>query len=545
MKKFATAFIFVSLLIPVASFAQIDFSKIPKEFIRRKGSNLVKGVNDSIIHLHGISFGNQVWTDEALPITHHNEEDFKRLQAMGMNLVRFYMNYKTFEDDSNPYVYKKEGFAWLDKNIAWAKKYGVYLILNMHVPQGGFQSQGKGEALWENKENKNRLKSLYRALANRYANEPIIIGYDLVNEPITTKSIDQWKDLAQQLADEIRKVDPNHLMIVERLNGIAGRWDNDADYNMFLIKDENTLYTFHFYNPIEYTHQNASWTGFGDGGKYPDENLLQWPSDMTWYTCDHSNPKLKPGDSDWKFYEGNKFKVTDPKMLCGKPSFVSANNQGKAYFDDVVVKEYNENGKFIRDIFNINITSKDGWYYWSKNESGHCDLSMEEGHDDNFSISISATTDDASTNSNAYRFRVKQGYYYSISGWMKGNDINAEANCLIRLDFETSPSHGKITGRDKEYLEQEVKKYLAFGQKNNVPLYCGEFGVISGCFAGKGGLTWVSDMLDIFEKYQVHYTYHSYHEDAFGLYYGYNTLPSPNNANQELIKLFRSKLKGK
>jgi endoglucanase len=544
MKKFA--FILVSLLIPIVVFAQTDFSKIPKKFIRRKGASLVQGPGDSIIHLHGISFGNQVWTNEALPYTHHNEEDFKRLKDMGMNFIRFYMNYQTFEDDANPYVYKKEGFEWLDKNIAWAKKYGIYLVLNMHVPQGGFQSMGKGEALWENKENKNRLKSLYRAIANRYSKEPVILGYDLVNEPVTTKSLDQWKELAQQLTDEIRKVDRNHLIVVERLNGIAGRWDNDTDYNMFLINDENTLYTFHFYNPIEYTHQNASWTSFGDGGKYPDENLLQWPSDMTWYSCDGSNPKLKPGDSDWKFYEGNKFKVSDPKIICGKFSLVSANNRGKAYYDDIIVKEYDENGKFIRDIFNTNIISKDGWYFWSKNESGRFDLSMDEGHNDNFSIVVSGTTDDANINSNSYRFKVKQGYHYSASGWMKGIDIDAEAKCLIRLDFETSPSNGKITGRNKEYLEGEVKKYLAFGQKHNVPLYCGEFGVISGCFApGKGGLNWVSDMLDIFEKYQVHYTYHSYHEDAFGLYYGYNTLPSPNNANQDLIRLFRSKLKKK
>ncbi|MFL5729467.1 MAG: glycoside hydrolase family 5 protein [Cytophagaceae bacterium] len=521
----------------------IDFSHIPKEFIRRNGANLVQGSNDSIVHLHGISFGNQVWTNEALPYTHHNEEDFKRLNAMGMNLIRFYMNYQTFEDDANPYVYKKEGFAWLDKNIAWAKKYGIHLVLNMHVPQGGFQSLGKGEALWENKDNKNRLKALYRTLANRYVNEPTILGFDLVNEPVTTKSIDQWKELAQQLTDEIRKVDRNHLIIVERLNGIAGRWDNDADYNMFLINDENTLYTFHFYSPIEYTHQNASWTSFGEGGKYPDPNRVQWPSDVTWYGCDRTNTKLKAGDSDWKFYEGKKVKVADPKIICGKPCLVSANNHGKAYYDDLIVKEYDEQGNFVREIFNINITTKQGYWYWSHNESGRCDLSMDEGHEDKLSIVLSESTDDANTSSNDYRFRVRQGYSYSVSGWMKGEDINPESVCMIRLDFETSPSKGKTTGRDKEYLEEELKKYLAFGEKNNVPLYCGEFGVINNCFQGKGGLQWVNDMLDLFEKYNVHYTYHSYHEDAFGLYYGYNTLPDPGNGNEALIKLFKTKLK--
>jgi hypothetical protein len=34
-----------------------------------------------------------------------------------------------------------------------------------------------------------------------------------------------------------------------------------------------------------------------------------------------------------------------------------------------------------------------------------------------------------------------------------------------------------------------------------------------------------------------------YHEDNFGLYYGYGKLPDPTKANTELIALFRRKLK--
>jgi endoglucanase len=541
--------IFLSiLLIPLLcsnSPAQIDFSNVPKEFIRRKGDQLVTGKNDSIVLLRGVSFGNQVWTNQRLPYTHHTEADYKNLKSMGMNLVRFYMNYQTFEDDNNPYTYLKDGFDWLDKNIAWAKKNGVYLILNMHVPQGGFQSNGDGGALWDNKGNQNRLKALYRTIAYKYSNEPTIIGFDLVNEPITTKSIDQWKELAQQLCDEIRKVDRNHLIIVERLNAIARHWDNDENYNLFLINDENTLYTFHFYSPIEYTHQNASWTSFGDGGKYPDKNLLQFPSDMLWYACEKSNPKLKSGNSDWKFYEGNKYKINDPKILSGKPAFVAANNKGKAYFDDFVIKEYDENDRFVKNIYSENINSKSDWYFWSNNNTGRLDLSLDQGHNDDLSLVITGTTDDANTSANIFRFIVKQGYSYSISGWMKGEDINTDASCMIRMDFETSPSGSIVTHRDKNYLEAEVKKYLAFSQKNNVPMYCGEFGVINNCFAGKGGLQWVNDMLDIFNKYSVHYTYHSYHEDAFGLYYGYDTPPESSRSNTELINLFRKKLKEK
>lgn len=534
------------LFIGLTCFAQNTY-KIPDRFIKRKGSQLVTGAKDSVVYLRGVAFNNWVYTNAEVPATHHSEEDFKRLSESGMNLIRFYMNYLTFEEDASPYTYKKEGFEWIDKNIQWAKKYGVYLVLNMHVPQGGFQSTCHGEALWNDRENQSRLKALYKVLANRYINEPTVLGYDLVNEPVTTESIDQWKKLAQELTDEIRKVDKNHLIIVERLNAINCHWDNDASNNLFLVNDENILYTFHFYSPIEYTHQNAAWTSFGDGGKYPDEHILEFPGDTKWYSCFNSNPKLPAGSSDWKYYEGIKHTVNDTNIICGKPAFLARNvKDGKAWYDDFVIKEYDESGKFIRDIYQENVITKEGWWFWSADNIGSSNLSTEQGHGDNLSIELSGTDEDANISSNTYRFKVTQGHSYSVSGWMKGEQIPAEAQCRFRLDFETSPSHGVVSHRDKEYLEREVNKFLDFGRKHNVPMYCGEFGAINNCFKDdKGGLNWVNDMLDIFTRYNVPFTYHAYHEDAFGLYYGYNSPIDHNNGNMALIKLFKTKFTGK
>jgi len=56
-------------------------------------------------------------------------------------------NYVTFEDDAAPNVYKQAGWDWLDLNVQWAKAHGIHLIFNMHVPQGGFQSNGAGGRL--------------------------------------------------------------------------------------------------------------------------------------------------------------------------------------------------------------------------------------------------------------------------------------------------------------------------------------------------------------------------------------------------------------
>jgi len=378
-------FLFCILLVFLAAFYTFSSGKTlaappvkKSRFIHRQGAALVVGKKEKV-WLKGVSFGNEVWTNNPVPVTHHTKEDFRRVAAMGMNTVRFYLNYLTFEDNHAPYTYKQSGWDWLNQNIAWAKKNNIYLILNIHVPPGGFQSNGQGGALWNNPENQKRLKALWHNIAKRYAQEPTIVGYDLLNEPVVTQSIRQWQQLAQQLADTIRQADTNHLLIVERLNAVNNNWNNvNADQNFFLINDPNTLYTFHFYLPFTYTHQHATWAKMGDGGKYPDET-------------------------------------------------------------------------------------------------------------------------------------------------------HREQKNLVR---------------NKAYLAHQLEQFLAFGRKNNVPLYLGEFGLIKNCFEpGKGGIQWVSDMVDLLKQHQVHFTYHVYHEDNFGIYAGYGKPVDPAKANFPLIDLFKQKLK--
>ena len=191
------------------------------------------------------------------------------------------MNYKTFENDDKPFTYKQTGWDWLDKNIAWAKKYGIYLILDIHVSQGGYQVLAEGAGLWNNKKNQDRFIAMWKEIAKHYKNEPTIAGFDLLNEPTVSKSRDQWKDLANRTVKEIRKVDKNHLIVMECILGIANTYGTYHKIeNLFLINDDNVLYSFHFYHPHDYTHQYTVWTGFKDkeGGKYPDENkdIIFW-----------------------------------------------------------------------------------------------------------------------------------------------------------------------------------------------------------------------------------------------------------------------------
>jgi endoglucanase len=492
--------------------------------------------------LKGVSLGNEVWTNAVLP-DDHTEVDFRRLAAMGANSTRFLLNYRTFEDDAAPGVYKDAGWRWIDQNIAWARANGIYLILNMHVPPGGFQSNGEGGALWTERTNRDRLTALWRAIAERYADEPAIAGFGLLNEPSPLVDRQQWHDLATRLAEAIRSVDGNHMLFVERPIAVAGSFASDADMNLFTIDDPNVVYEFHFYDPPEYAFQLQPWNHTPDGGSYPDPTRLMGVTEQWINLATFDAPTAPAGTSDWTYYESPRITASIADIAAGKPTLVGqAMGVGTIAFDDLTINEYDPNGAFTREIAHILPTPNGGWYFWSSDGSGtgstttSCKTSAA-------CLTITGTASDANLGGSAYYFAPTQGYQYSISGWMKGTDLPAGASARIRLDLIGSST--PVTARDRAGLAQIMSRYLAWGQTHDVPLFLGEFGVYKASFAdNKGGLSWVGDVYDLAAAAAPRVaalSYHQYHEDSFALYYGSGPVDL-HNANQPLIDLLTSKL---
>jgi endoglucanase len=515
-------------------------------FLHAHGQQIVDGTGAPVF-LKGVSLGNEVWANAAVP-DDHAEIDFQRLADMGANSTRFLMNYRTFEDDAAPFTYKDAGWAWLDQNVAWAKAHDIRLILNMHVPQGGFQSNGEGNALWSDASNQDRLIGLWTAIAQRYAEEPTIAGFGLLNEPEPTATRDQWLDLAERILIPVRNVDKHHIVFVERPIAIAGNWNADADQNFFTLDDPNIVYEFHFYDPTDYTFQLQPWNMTPDGGAYPDPTKIAGVTEQWINHATFDAPTAPTGTSDWTRYEGTRITATDPAIVVGKPTLVGqAIGAGTIAFDDLVINEYDASGAFTREIEHVAPTSATGWYFWSANNVGSgatttgCKTSAT-------CLTITGTTDDASWGGYGFYFAPTPGYQYSISGWMKGTDLPAGAAARIRLDLLGSST--PVRARDKAGLRDMMAPYLAWGRAHDVPLFLGEFGVYKACFAGnKGGLAWVGDAYDLAVGDGVDgaprvtgLSYHQYHEDAFALYYGNSGPVDPANANQALIDLLTDKL---
>jgi endoglycosylceramidase len=137
---------------------------------------------------------------------------------------------------------------YVDREVAWAKRHGIYLILEMHGGRGwNMKWDGSGapdwavtqyspnndglstwiENFWENQTLWTHYANAWSFVASRYSNEPTIVGYDIMNEPYmwyVPGAFDLTKERAHQpymlrfhelVVDQIRSVDPNHIVFIE------------------------------------------------------------------------------------------------------------------------------------------------------------------------------------------------------------------------------------------------------------------------------------------------------------------------------------------
>jgi endoglucanase len=173
------------------------------------------------------------------------QPDLDRIKALGFNSVRVPIHWKFFTDN-NP-----EGFRLLDRLVEWARKDSIYLILDMHCAPGGQTGTNIDDSygypwLYLSPEAQMQTVAVWRRIALHYRNEPIVLGYDLLNEPIPPypplRRFDaDLEPLYRRITAVIREIDHNHVIILG-----GAQWD--SNFKVFTQPwDRNVMYTFHKY----------------------------------------------------------------------------------------------------------------------------------------------------------------------------------------------------------------------------------------------------------------------------------------------------------
>lgn len=181
------------------------------------------------------------------------EKDIRQIAEWGFNSIRLPFNYRMLSPEDQPGVYLEEGFVVIDSLIAWCKRYNLYVILDMHCAPGGQNagniSDSDGTArLWTERANQDRTVDIWLKIAQRYANEEWILGYDLLNETVLPSGHSnlELRNLYLRLCQTIRQVDNNHIIFLE-----GSDWGNNFEsLTPPILFGTNIAYSFHkYWNP--------------------------------------------------------------------------------------------------------------------------------------------------------------------------------------------------------------------------------------------------------------------------------------------------------
>lgn len=204
----------------------------------------------------GKEFAEAFW--EKFRSTYITEEDIRYLAELGYNSVRIPLNSRLFlSEETEEIQFLEEGFGLVDDCIAWCKKYGLYVFLDLHGAPGGQTGANIDDSrddlprLFMEQKYFDRGIALWEEIARRYKDEWIVGGYDLLNEPIRPKRFDtdtdvddllpRLEEFYEKAIKAVRKIDKRHLFTLE-----GHHWASDA--SIFHKKyDEKMVIHFHRY----------------------------------------------------------------------------------------------------------------------------------------------------------------------------------------------------------------------------------------------------------------------------------------------------------
>jgi hypothetical protein len=178
-----------------------------------------------------------------------SQDDIRFIAAAGFNTIRVPLHFALFMQDGDPPMFAGPGWALIDRLIAWCRDAGLHVILDLHAAPGGQtgvnHDDGTGFPLvFYVPRYRRETIALWQRIAARYRNESAVLGYDLLNEPISPYNDEdflnpQLEPLYRDIVAAIRAVDPNHIVFLA-----GSQWS--TSFAVFGPPfTQNVAYTYH------------------------------------------------------------------------------------------------------------------------------------------------------------------------------------------------------------------------------------------------------------------------------------------------------------
>ena len=181
------------------------------------------------------------------------EKDIDVIAGWGLDHVRIPMDYNVLEEADG--TLSQEGFDRIGRAVGWCRERGLKVVLDLHKTAGySFDADENEGGFFSSAVYQDRFYRLWEGLALRF-NDPERIAFELLNEVTDPSVIGEWNRIAGECIGRIRKIAPRSLILV------GSYWNNSpkAVKDLDPPADDRVIYNFHSYDPLDFTHQGATW----------------------------------------------------------------------------------------------------------------------------------------------------------------------------------------------------------------------------------------------------------------------------------------------
>jgi quinol monooxygenase YgiN len=234
------------------------------------------------------------------------QSDFDALAAMGANYVN--ISCSGLFAEKPPYELDEAAQANLDALLGMAAAADLFAVISFRAGPGRaeFSICCYGEdwydpeihlddSVWTTQAAQDAWVAMWRHTAERYRDNPVVVGYDLMVEPNANEvlfdewdpqafydahgdTLADWDQLFPRIVDAIREVDQLTPVLVQHMGYSAVDWLP----LMKVIDDERTVYAVHQYQPYVFTHQEPPLTNTYPGVFDADEDGTAENVDREW-----------------------------------------------------------------------------------------------------------------------------------------------------------------------------------------------------------------------------------------------------------------------
>ena len=205
----------------------------------------------------GVNLGG--WLSQCVHTKEHydsfiTKKDFENLSSWKIDHVRIPVDYNLVEDKEGNYL--EAGFTYIQNAIDWCREYKLNMILDLHKTFGYSFDDGEQESgFFDNEAYQDRFYRLWKCFTDRFAGNSDMLAFELLNEVTAKEYNETWTKIALKTISDIRKKSKDIKIL------IGGYYNNSVVSVPDLpeIDDENVIYNFHCYDPLNFTHQGAPW----------------------------------------------------------------------------------------------------------------------------------------------------------------------------------------------------------------------------------------------------------------------------------------------